>query len=113
VLELARELGLTPDQRARTEALFASMQREVSALGARLVDEERALDALVATRQVDASRLADATKRIGALRAELRRVHLDAHIEQKRLMTPAHTARYAALRGYGGAHQGGAHRHRH
>ncbi len=116
VLELARELGLTPEQRARTEALFASMQRDASALGARLVDEERALDALFATRQVDASRLADATKRIGALQAELRRVHLDAHLEQTRILTAAQTARYVELRGYGTAGSGGAHgghRHRH
>ena len=116
VLELARELGLTPEQRARTEALFASMQRDASALGARLVDEERALDALFATRQVDASRLADATKRIGALQAELRRVHLDAHLEQTRILTAAQTARYVELRGYGTAGSGGTHgghRHRH
>jgi hypothetical protein len=116
VLELARELGLESDQRARTEALFASMQREASALGARLLDEERALDALFATRQVDASRLAEATKRIGALQAELRRVHLDAHLAQTRILTAAQTARYVELRGYGTAGSGGAHgghRHRH
>jgi Spy/CpxP family protein refolding chaperone len=116
VLELARELELAPGQRARTEALFASMQREASALGARLVDEERALDALFASKQVDAARLADATQRIGALQAELRRVHLDAHLEQARILTAAQTARYVELRGYGAASAGGAHgghRHRH
>lgn len=98
------------------KALFASMQHEVSVLGARLVDEERALDAAFATKRADAAQLADATKRIGALQAELRRVHLDAHLAQARILTPAQAARYVELRGYGaaaaqGAH--GGHRHRH
>jgi len=40
-------------------------------------------------------------------------VHLDAHIEQAAVLTPAQIAMYARLRGYdaGPAHDGRHHRH--
>ncbi len=37
VLELATDLGLTAEQRSRTEALFASMSKEAIALGTELI----------------------------------------------------------------------------
>src|SRR2546430_16621065 len=46
VLDLADELMLSAPQRGRTAALFRRMQARASALGARLVDEERRLDTL-------------------------------------------------------------------
>ena len=54
VLELADRLGLSAEQRARTEALFASMQARAIEHGRALVEEERALDRLFATRAADA-----------------------------------------------------------
>ena len=116
VLELGTQLELSAEQRARTEALFGSMQREAARLGARIVDEERALDGLFVSKQASATTLAEALDRIGALQAALRRTHLDAHLEQARILTPAQTARYVELRGYGTGTSGsahGAHRHRH
>src|SRR5882672_3525573 len=58
VLELAEPLKLTSEQRAATKALMDSHKAEARALGAKLVESERALDQLFRTSGVDAKQLA-------------------------------------------------------
>ena len=117
VLELAGELALTAEQRRRTESLFASMQSSAAAAGRALIEAERQLDRLFAGKTVTPESLSEALQRIGALQAKVRGVHLEAHLEQLRILTPEQAARYAALRGYAagaahtGGHGGGHHKH--
>lgn len=115
VLELSRELALTPDQRARTEALFAAMTVQAVSLGQTLVEQERKLDRLFADRTITAAAMVGALDQIGALQAKVRAVHLEAHLTQVAILTAAQHARYAQLRGYvntGDAGQhGGQHQH--
>ena len=115
VLELASQLSLTPEQRSRTEALFASMESKAIALGRALVDEERRLDQLFATKTVTAEELARSLGTIGALQGKVRGAHLEAHLTQAAILTPEQNARYARLRGYGGedAHMGPSGQHKH
>jgi len=101
VLELAAQLDLTPAQKTQTEALFKKMQARAIPLGKELVEEERALDRLFASRAVNSQSLAQALARIGRLQGQVRQVHLDAHIEQTVLLTPAQVEKYNRLRGYG------------
>jgi len=101
VLELSEELDLSAEQRTKTEALFAKMERSAIALGTKLVQEERVLDRLFASRTVDEASLSETLTRIGALQARLRQAHLAAHLEQTALLSPGQVARYFALRGYG------------
>ena len=101
VLELASQLALTPAQRARTEALFASMEAKAVSLGRALVDEERRLDQLFATKSVTAENLSRSLDAIGAIQAKVRGAHLEAHLAQADILTPEQNARYARLRGYG------------
>jgi hypothetical protein len=82
------------------------MRARAIPLGKELVEEERALDRLFASRSVTSESLQEAMTRIGRLQAEVRQVHLDAHIEQTRLLTPAQVETYNVLRGYGA---GGGH----
>ena len=113
VLELASELGLTPEQRAATEALFQKMQRRASALGTELVEAEGALDHLFASHTATSDAVKVSLTRIAKLQGEIRQVHLDAHIEQASVLTAAQIAAYTRLRGYDAAppvHDG---RHRH
>jgi hypothetical protein len=100
VLELASDLGLTQEQKSRTEELFQTMRARAIPLGMALVDEERALDRLFASRAVTSDKLHDAMLRIGRLQAEVREVHLDAHIAQMALLTSAQVVEYNRLRGY-------------
>lgn len=115
VLKLAPQLSLTPSQRARTEALFASMEAKAVSLGRALVDEERRLDQLFATKSVTAEKLTRSLDAIGGLQAKVRGAHLEAHLAQADILTPEQNARYARLRGYvsENAHMdsGGQHKH--
>ncbi len=115
VLELASQLALTPAQRARTEALFASMESKATSLGRELVEEERKLDRLFAGRTVTAALLASSLGKIGSLQARVRGAHLEAHLAQVKILTSEQNVRYAQLRGYGsaGAHTGHNGQHRH
>lgn len=103
VLELASELELTREQRAQTEALYAAMQSKATALGRALVEKERELDERFATRSIDAALLARSLDDIGSLQARVRGAHLEAHLAQVEILTAEQNARYARLRGYGGA----------
>jgi Spy/CpxP family protein refolding chaperone len=106
VLELASELELTAEQRTRTQALFASMQTKAVALGRQLVDEERTLDRLFASTSITQDSLQESVARIGELQADVRAAHLEAHLEQAKILTPEQRAHYLRLRGY---HASGAH----
>ena len=101
VLELAAQLDLTPEQKTKTEVLFKKMQARAIPLGKELVEEERALDRLFASHAVNSESLGQALARIGRLQGQVRQVHLDAHVEQTALLTPAQVEKYNRLRGYG------------
>ena len=116
VLEFGTQLALSPEQRARTEALFQSMQSKASSLGRALVDEERKLDQLFAAKAVTPQLLASSLSVIGSLQAQVRGAHLEAHMAQVEILTPEQNAHYAHLRGYGSSsapagHGGMQHKH--
>lgn len=115
VLGLAPQLALTPEQRARTEAIFAAMESKAATLGRALVEAERKLDRMFATKAVSVESLASALSEIGVLQAKVRGAHLEAHLAQAQIITAEQSARYAELRGYGGssAHSGHGGQHRH
>ena len=103
VLELAAELQLTPEQRASAQAAFDRMRDEAVRLGRRIVERERTLDAMFARADIDAGRLRASTSEIARLQGELRAAHLSAHLEMRRLLSPAQIKKYDELRGYAGA----------
>jgi len=109
VLQLSSELGLSPEQRARTEALFASMQLKASTLGRALVEEERRLDDLFASRTVTPDLLSASLSKIGTLQAGIRGAHLEAHLAQVEILTAEQNGHYAQLRGYGSSHEHSGH----
>jgi Spy/CpxP family protein refolding chaperone len=100
VLQLAGELQLTPEQAAATKAIEAAMRAEAKSLGAALVEEERKLDMLFASKRVDERQLRSSLKKIGALQADLRDSHLRAHLAQAKVLDAVQTQRYFTLRGY-------------
>ena len=100
VLDLASELALTAEQRTRTQALFASMQTKAVVLGRQLVDEERKLDRLFASTSITRGSLQESVARIGELQAGVRAAHLEAHLEQAKILTPEQRSHYLRLRGY-------------
>ena len=108
VLELADKLELEPDQISAVRRLFESMKRESIPLGARLIEQERDLDRLFASRSITPESLSAATIAVALTRGELRETHLKYHLSTAALLDPGQIQRYASLRGYEGgtaAHQ--------
>ena len=101
-----RRIGSHCRTTTRTQAQFASMQTKAVALGRQLVAEERKLDRLFASTSITQDSLQESVTRIGALQADVRAAHLEAHLEQARILTPEQRAHYLRLRGY---HASGAH----
>lgn len=116
VLSLANELGLSPEQKQRTEALFKAMEAKAKDLGRSLVDEERKLDRLFAAKAITPETLGLSLQRIGELQARVRQAHLEAHLAQVEILSPEQVAAYMKLRGYGSTdtgHQHAEHSHHH
>lgn len=103
VLEMAAELELSAEQSRAVRATYDAMHAEASRVGAAIVEHERRLDALFAEGAVTRQSLRGTLDEIGRLQAELRYIHLAAHLEMRRLLTSAQVNRYVKLRGYEGA----------
>ena len=107
-LDLESELGLSAAQAEATRRIFTAMQARAQDLGRRIVAAEGELDGAFAGGRLDDAELRQATAAIAALEGELRFVHLRAHLELKKVLTPDQVRRYDRLRGYtGGAGHGG------
>lgn len=100
VLDLADRLGLSPDQRQRTERIFTSMRAEAVRLGEAIVAAERELDARFASGAISSAELDRRVDALGALQGRLRAVHLRAHLTQRDILSPEQRRQYDELRGY-------------
>jgi Spy/CpxP family protein refolding chaperone len=91
------------------------MQAKASALGKSLIDAERELDTMFATRRATPEGLAAQLETLGKLQAQVRGAHLEAHLVQAQILSPEQVAQYVTLRGYSSAHpsgpQTGPHKH--
>lgn len=110
-LELAGALQLSAEQRNNLQASKARMSARAKALGAKILELERELDAAFAQRTIDQIRLNQLTAQIGAKQGMLRAAHLEAHIETADLLSPEQISRYDTLRGYGRASSARQDRH--
>lgn len=115
VLDLADELSLTAEQRARTQTIYDGMQIAAKAMGAQIVAKEAALDAMFAdgTVERDPQAVADLVTDIALSRGALRLLHLRAHIVTRHLLTLEQLENYAVLRGYGAPAPEGHGQHQH
>jgi Spy/CpxP family protein refolding chaperone len=102
VLELGNKLSLLPAQRTATQELQQRMKVAAIAAGEELINAERDLDRLFASKAVSPQLLNDALSRVAQAQAKLRGAHLQAHLEQVRILTPEQVIQYNKLRGYGG-----------
>ncbi len=110
VLEFAESLGLSDQQRAKMQELFAAMKTEAVPLGEKLIVQEADLDGQFANQTITSASLKASTDAIGATQAALRATHLKYHLSTVEVLTPAQVQRYTELRGYkGGMHPHGRH----
>lgn len=101
VIELAEPLKLTAEQRRKVEAVFKAMRARASAAGTAFIAAEKRLDETFRSGRATPDVLRTRIEEAALKRAELRRAHLDAHLETAALLTAEQKTRYARLRGYG------------
>ena len=99
VLELSDRLGLSTEQKARVQSLFDSMKAEAVPLGAKLLEQEAALDQQFASRSVTPESLKAATTAIGVTEAELRDTHLKYHLQTAQILSAEQMQHYSMLSG--------------
>lgn len=121
-LELGEALELSAEQRAATQRLMSEHKARARELGEEIVRAETELDRLFSARLATPAGVLEATQRVASLQARLRAEHLNTHLAQAALLSPAQALRYIELRGYradtpaGPADpvgSGSGHRHRH
>lgn len=113
VLELADKLALSPSQKAKTQEVFDNMQQRARELGSRLVEQEKRLDESFASKTVSRESLATSVNSIATIQGEIRATHLQAHLAQTAILTPAQRAEYRRLRGYAADDSKQHHEHSH
>jgi Spy/CpxP family protein refolding chaperone len=98
VLELKDRLALTAEQESRVRALLHAMFAESRPKSARLLDAEKRLRALFAGGGADEATVRAATADVERARAEVRLVHLLAHLKTRELLTDAQRRAYHEAR---------------
>ena len=96
-------IELDPQQLTATKTLYEEMRRSAVALGEELLLAESRLDHAFEKGSISPQSLETVLLEIGRLRAQLRYVHLQAHLRQKQLLSSEQIQIYDAVRGYHGA----------
>ena len=99
-LDLKNELGLTRDQLKKTEALEKVVASSALTKGEEIVLAEEELSKLFEAGSINEKVLRSKLEEIGKLRADLRFIHLQAHLRMKQILTPDQIKRYAELGGH-------------
>jgi Spy/CpxP family protein refolding chaperone len=111
VLELAEQLQLSDTQKSQTEMAFRQMRNRAIELGKLIVRREGELNQLFSDKRVNSANLQSKVEQIAKIQGELRMVHLRAHLEMKRVLSPEQIKKYDELRGYGSKEASPQHKH--
>ena len=94
LLERSKELGLTTEQEKEISAIRQQVIDRAKPLGRAIVDAERQLDAAFKSGILTEGELQKRLQTIARLQAELRMVHLRAHLVTKPILTAEQVRRY-------------------
>ncbi len=97
VLDMKKELKLTPAQEAAMQKLMEEMKNKALSKGKDVLAAEKRLEELFAQGKTE-DELREETYRVSSLRAELRWVHLAAHLAARKLLTAEQVAAYQQMR---------------
>jgi len=97
VLDLAADLRLTAAQRAAIEKIFAAMHEKALARGKEFFDAQSRLEQMFHEGRPEAD-LREQSFRVDSIHAELRWIHLSAHLAAQKILTPEQIAQYVRLR---------------
>jgi len=100
VLDLAKELGLSPDQQTQIQAVYDRFRADAIPAGERYLAAEQALEEGFRFRTLSEEELPERVAEVSRLEGELVTIHLRAHLQTAEILTPAQIATYNQLRGY-------------
>ena len=100
ILEMASTIELTPTQQAEIQAIYQQMKSEAISLGNQLIQLEAALNTNFADATINQTLLEQSLRDIERVRAQLRLVHLSAHLQTPNILTSEQISLYNELRGY-------------
>jgi len=102
VLDMGPMLGLSPEQESTLQEIFREMHRRAVEIGEGILALEEELDRAFAEGSISENHLGELLDTIGGAKAELRFVHLRAHLQTVPVLSDAQIQRYRELRGYTG-----------
>ena len=94
------ELLLSEAQEVRIQTLFESMQQEAISHGTALIEAEKTLDRMFQEKEISEETLKSQLEILSSIQAELRGVHLSAHLSMMEILTDEQIQRYQEVRGY-------------
>ena len=100
LLEMKKEIGLSPKQVQKIEDLYHKMKQEAIPLGLELIELEKELNDHFADRTITYEMLDVSLEKIAQVQKKLRYVHLSTHLKTPEILTPAQITLYNMLRGY-------------
>lgn len=100
VLDLAHDLGLSPEQTTRVQTISDEMRAAVIPAGQRYLAAVRSLEEDFRAGTLTDADLPGRVADVARLEGELAAAHLSAHLKTVKLLTPEQTATYKRLRGY-------------
>lgn len=100
ILEMQEKIRLTNGQKERIGNIYAEMKNKAVALGGKLIHLETLLDDSFSNRTVTKKSLREMVGEIEKVKAELRIVHLSAHLESHDILSGGQIALYNQIRGY-------------
>jgi hypothetical protein len=101
-IEMAVQLGLTPDQYRAIREIKARVDADATPLGSRDRRAGTRIGSSISPRHETKFKLDAIMMTLGSLQARLRSIHLASHLETKALISTHQIVRYNELRGYGG-----------
>ena len=97
VLDMAADLHLTAEQRAAMQKIFAEMHEKAVARGKEMFEAEARLDQMFRDARPEAD-LREQAFRVDSIHAELRWIHLSAHLAAQKVLSVEQIAQYTRLR---------------
>jgi hypothetical protein len=100
VLELKKQLNLSAQQAQIIEAVSQRMKTEAKRIGQEIVEREQELSASFVSGTITPTELQTQAASLAILYGELRKTHLEAHLEVTPILSPKQITTYNTLRGY-------------
>ncbi len=100
VLELSFQLNLSAQQENEIKTAFARMEFQAKNIGKTIVSKEQELSKAFASEKITNTELEKKIVELALLYGELRKIHLQAHLEIHPLLSIEQIQKYNQIRGY-------------